>query len=85
MPQTRGYDRRQFLRNGVARLRVGLRRDALNWTSIFESAVAEAAVGPANQLVMLYLNGGLDGLNCVVPAGVGQLQRLPNGATDPLP
>ena len=31
--------------------------------------MAEAAVGPANQLVMLYLNGGLDGLNCVVPAG----------------
>ena len=68
VPQTRGYDRRQFLRNGVLGFASVYGATALNWTSIFESAVAEAAVGPANQLVMLYLNGGLDGLNCVVPA-----------------
>lgn len=67
VPQTKGYDRKQFLRNGVVGFASVYAANALNWTSIFEAAVAEAAAGPQNQLVMLYLNGGLDGLNCVVP------------------
>ena len=68
VPQTRGYDRRRFLRNGVVGFASIYAAQALNWTSAFEAAVAEGAVGPGNQIVMLYLNGGLDGLNCVVPA-----------------
>jgi uncharacterized protein (DUF1501 family) len=67
IPQTKGYDRRQFLRNGVLGFASVYAAHALNWTSVFEAAVAEAA-DPANQLVMLYLNGGLDGLNCVLAA-----------------
>jgi uncharacterized protein (DUF1501 family) len=67
VPQTKGYDRRQFLRNGVLGFASVYAAHALNWTSIFEAAVAEAAVGPQNQLVMLYLNGGMDGLNCMIP------------------
>ena len=67
VPQTRGHNRRQFVRNGVLGFASVYAAQALNWTSIFEAAVAEAAADPSNQLVMLYLNGGMDGLNCVVP------------------
>jgi len=67
VPQTRGHDRRQFVRNGVLGFASVYAAQALNWTSVFEAAVAEAASSPTNQLVMLYLNGGMDGLNCVVP------------------
>ncbi len=67
VPQTRGHDRRQFVRNGVLGFAAVYAAQALNWTSVFEAAVAEAAASPSNQLVMLYLNGGMDGLNCVVP------------------
>ncbi len=67
VPQTRGYDRRQFLKNGVLGFASVYAASAINWTRVFETAVAEAAANPANQLVMLYLNGGLDGLNCVIP------------------
>ena len=48
-------------------LRPSMPRTRSTGPSIFEAAVAEAAADPANQLVMLYLNGGIDGLNCVVP------------------
>ncbi len=67
VPQTRGHNRRQFVRNGVLGFASIYAAQALNWTSVFEAAVAEAAADPSNQLVMLYLNGGMDGLNCVVP------------------
>ncbi len=67
VPQTRGHNRRQFVRNGVLGFASVYAAQALNWTSVFEAAVAEAASDPANQLVMLYLNGGMDGLNCIVP------------------
>ena len=77
VPQTKGYNRRQFLRNGVVGFASVYAAHALNWTSVFEAAVAEAAVGPQNQLVMLYLNGGMDGLNCRRPRFDRQLQRLP--------
>jgi uncharacterized protein (DUF1501 family) len=68
VPRTRGTSRREFLRNGVLGFAAVYAAQALNWTSIFETALAEGAADPSNQLVMLYLNGGLDGLNCVVPA-----------------
>lgn len=67
VPQSRGHNRRQFVRNGVLGFASIYAAHALNWTSVFEAAVAEAAADPSNQLVMLYLNGGMDGLNCVVP------------------
>lgn len=67
VPRTRGSNRREFLRNGVLGFASVYAASALNWTEIFETAMAEAAVGPQNQLVMLYLNGGIDGLNLVVP------------------
>jgi uncharacterized protein (DUF1501 family) len=41
----------------------------LHWDSVWESAVAEAAgTPPPRTLVMLYLAGGQDGLNAIVPA-----------------
>jgi uncharacterized protein (DUF1501 family) len=67
VPRTRGTSRREFLRNGVVGVAAVYATHALNWTSIFETALAEGAVDSSNQLVMLYLNGGLDGLNCVIP------------------
>jgi uncharacterized protein (DUF1501 family) len=68
VPRAKGMDRRAFLRTsavGVASVYAATRID---WTRAFEAAVADAA-SPANQLVMIFLNGGNDGLNTVVPIG----------------
>jgi uncharacterized protein (DUF1501 family) len=66
VPRARGVDRRAFLRNGVAGLASVYAATRIDWTRAFEAAVAEGA-SPANQLVMIFLNGGNDGLNTVVP------------------
>ena len=66
VPRARGMDRRAFLRTGVLGLASVYAAGAIDWTRAYEAAVAEAA-SPANQLVMIYLNGGNDGLNTIVP------------------
>jgi uncharacterized protein (DUF1501 family) len=61
-------DRRDFLRAGALGMASVYAASRIDWTRAFEAAVAEGA-SPANQLVMIFLNGGNDGLNTVVPVG----------------
>ncbi|MGD9572970.1 MAG: DUF1501 domain-containing protein [Thermoleophilia bacterium] len=66
VPRAKGMDRRRFLQTGAIGLASVYAAGALDWTRAFEAAVAEGA-SPANQLVMIFLNGGNDGLNTIVP------------------
>lgn len=66
VPRAKGMDRRAFLRTGVLGLASIYAAGKLDWTRSYEAAVAEGA-SPANQLVMIFLNGGNDGLNTIVP------------------
>jgi uncharacterized protein (DUF1501 family) len=66
VPRAKGLDRRAFLRTGVLGLASVYAASKLDWTRAYEAAVAEGA-SPANQLVMIFLNGGNDGLNTIVP------------------
>lgn len=68
VPRARGMDRRDFLRAGALGMASVYAASRIDWTRAFEAAVAEGA-SPANQLVMIFLNGGNDGLNTVVPVG----------------
>lgn len=68
VPRAKGMDRRAFLRTGVLGLASVYAASQIDWTRAYEAAVAEAA-SPANQLVMIFLNGGNDGLNTIVPVG----------------
>ena len=66
VPRSRGMDRRSFLRSGALGMASVYAATRIDWTRAFEAAVAEGA-NPANQLVMIFLNGGNDGLNTVIP------------------
>jgi uncharacterized protein (DUF1501 family) len=68
VPRARGMDRRSFLRTGAIGMASVYAATQIDWTRAFEAAVAEGA-DPANQVVMIFLNGGNDGLNTVVPNG----------------
>ncbi len=68
VPRIKGMDRRAFLRNGVVGLASVYAATRIDWTRAYEAAVAEGA-SPANQVVMIFLNGGNDGLNTIVPVG----------------
>lgn len=75
VPRGRRYDRRAFLRNGAAGMAAVYGASRIDWTRAFEAGVAEAAGGPT-QLVMIYLNGGLDGLDTVVPVAPAEYAVL---------
>lgn len=62
-----GLTRRSLLAGGVAGLAAVYGSRLLSFEEVFESAVAEAAAPPGTALVLLYLAGGNDGLNTVVP------------------
>ena len=62
-----GLDRRAFLRNGLAGVASVYSATRLDWGSIWESALAEAAEPMQKSLVCIFLNGGNDGLNNIVP------------------
>ena len=68
VPRARGMDRRSFLRTGAIGMASVYAATQIDWTRAFEAAVAEGA-DPANQVVMIFLNGGNDGLNTIVPNG----------------
>jgi uncharacterized protein (DUF1501 family) len=61
--------RRRLLQAGVAGFASVFGPKLLGWESIWESAVAEAAGPTSNCLVLLYMAGGNDGLNTVIPTG----------------
>jgi uncharacterized protein (DUF1501 family) len=66
VPKARRYDRRSFLRNGILGVASVYAATRIDWQRAFEAA---AAAGPGTCLVCLYLNGGNDGVNTVVPIG----------------
>ena len=59
--------RRRLLQFGVAGLASVYGPKALEWDSVWESVAAEAAAPDDNCVVLLYLAGGNDGLNTLVP------------------
>lgn len=64
----RALTRRRLLQFGAAGVASVYAPKLLGWESVWESAVAEAATTPTpNALVVLYLPGGQDGLNVIVP------------------
>ncbi len=68
VPRAKGMDRRSFLRTGALGMASVYAASRIDWTRAFEAAVAEGA-SPANQVVVIFLNGGNDGLNTVIPNG----------------
>jgi uncharacterized protein (DUF1501 family) len=72
--------RRRLMQAGVAGFASVYGAKALGWESVWES-VAEAADAPEqNCLVLLYLAGGNDGLNIVLPNGNGDALAQQNYA-----
>jgi uncharacterized protein (DUF1501 family) len=59
--------RRRLLQAGVAGFASVYAPKLLGFESVWEAAVAEGAISDNNQLVVLYLAGGNDGLNQLVP------------------
>jgi hypothetical protein len=63
----RDLTRRRLMQFGVAGVASVYGPKVLGWDSIWESVAAEAAPATNNCLVLLYLAGGNDGLNVVIP------------------
>jgi uncharacterized protein (DUF1501 family) len=66
--EPRALSRRRLLQFGVAGMASVYGPKALGWDSIWESVAAEADAPTGNCLLLLYLAGGNDGLNTLVPA-----------------
>jgi uncharacterized protein (DUF1501 family) len=63
----RGVNRRSFIRGSAVGMAAVYSTIQLSWESIWDAAAAEAAPGPNTILVCIYLQGGNDGLNAIVP------------------
>jgi uncharacterized protein (DUF1501 family) len=71
VPRLGRHNRRSFLRNGIVGVASVYAATRIPWQAAFEAAVAEGAV--ANPcLVVIFLNGGNDGLNQFVPTEASQ-------------
>ncbi len=68
----RGVSRRSFLRGGAIGMASVYSMTRLSWESIWDAAAADAAVPMNKSLVCIYLNGGNDGLNTIVPISSAQ-------------
>ncbi|HVP02042.1 MAG TPA: DUF1501 domain-containing protein [Solirubrobacteraceae bacterium] len=68
----RGVDRRSFLRNGLIGTAAVYSATRLDWGSMWEAALAEAAEPMQKSIVCIFLNGGNDGLNAIVPVAADQ-------------
>jgi uncharacterized protein (DUF1501 family) len=68
----RGVSRRSFLRGGVVGMASVYSMTHMSWESIWNSAAANAAEPMQNSLVCIYLMGGNDGLNTIVPVSSAQ-------------
>jgi uncharacterized protein (DUF1501 family) len=66
--------RRRLLQFGVAGMASVYGPKALGWESIWESVAAEADAPTGKCLLLLYLAGGNDGLNTLVPAETNDYQ-----------
>jgi uncharacterized protein (DUF1501 family) len=62
-----GLTRRSLLAGGIAGFAAVYGTRILGFQEVFETAVAEASAPPNSCLVLLYLAGGNDGLNTIVP------------------
>ena len=65
----RGLSRRSLLASSAIGFAAIYSAAHLGWESIWNAAVASADAGPQNCLVCIYLQGGNDGLNTIVPVG----------------
>jgi uncharacterized protein (DUF1501 family) len=70
--QRGGLTRRRMLRNGVAGVAAVYGASALNWEVVWNSVAAQAAEPMKKSLVIIYLNGGNDVLNTIVPTETNQ-------------
>ncbi len=68
----RGVDRRAFLRGGAIGVASIYSIASLSRESIWDAAAANAAQPAGKSLVCIYLNGGNDGLNMIVPVQSSQ-------------
>jgi uncharacterized protein (DUF1501 family) len=66
-PGSDGVTRRKLLRNGVLGFAAVYGATQLSFEEVWEAAVAQAAEPMQKSIVVIYLNGGNDGLNCFVP------------------
>src|SRR4051812_49301946 len=66
-PEGHGLTRPRMLRNGVAGVAAVYGASHLNWETIWNSVAAQAAEPMKKSVVVIYLNGGNDVLNTIVP------------------
>ena len=68
----RGHSRRRFLTGSAVGMASIYSAAHLTWESVWDAAAARAATPTDNILVCIYLNGGNDGLNAIVPVSNDQ-------------
>ena len=65
---TAGLSRRDFLRNGAIGFVTVYGAQALSWSQIWEAAAASAATPSTDPIIVsIFLDGGNDGINTLVP------------------
>ena len=76
--------RRDFLRNGALGFLTVYGASSLSWGKIWEAASAQAAVGPTTDpiIVSIFLDGGNDGINTLVPIDSTNYSGLPRGSPE---
>jgi uncharacterized protein (DUF1501 family) len=68
IPRQNRYNRRAALRNGIAGVAAIYAATQIDWDQIWSAARADAAAAPnAKKIVLIYLQGGADGLNMFIP------------------
>src|SRR4051812_19653692 len=74
-PGSDGVTRRKLLRNGVLGFAAVYGASQLSFEEVWEAAVAQAAEPMQKSIVVIYLNGGNDGLNCFVPTSAAEYAK----------